>query len=659
MTVEEEEHIEDPIQFCFDVILKEAKLEDRLVKQIFYHMLSAYTNNPLNLAINSPSGEGKNYVLRKVAENFPKEDVMFLTAMSEKALFHRQGTLVMKNDVGEYEPIEDRLEQIDSEIEDKEYEMRFNAHIRNDQKALLKSQIKTLEDEKKDLLKDAKKLIDLSHKILIFLDTPGFRLFDALMSLLSHDNYEVEYEYADATNTGIKTRSNVLRGWPVMIFAQALDFTHYQRYPEIKRRFNITNPKMDKDKYKAAIALIGKKFSYPNYMYESLVVSKSDKEKVREIIRGLKENILNVCDAVEPGNNNVIVPFEEVIINALRSDKAHDMTVAYRLFSYLSLLPVINLEKRPRIVFRKKGDPIAQIMPFATYGDLREAMFLMEHADGVRPYILEWYENVFLKTFREKTEPDSKLFKKDDLRTEDRIALTTQELGEATKEIQDKTLTVKKILQTYLEPLMNEGYIDKQESNINHRNNIYYPLVLHSQSYSLFQIFSDQKRNMEQKNSRQDLVNFTHELTPDYIKARIEKVVSCSSGPDIFCEIFDSGQNSITLNELVEKYYPSISRDRNAENGTLSEEQETEQELNSVRQMEQYYVHSEGKIQEKEQGTSNSSLEGYSCYYCDYETKDMGEYEKHVVIAHHRSAYPNKAEIEKWGLKPQGMNWEK
>jgi hypothetical protein len=110
---------------------------------------------------------------------------------------------------------------------------------------------------------------------------------------------------------------------------------------------------------------------------------------------------------------------------------------------------------------------------------------------------------------------------------------------------------------------------------------------------------------------------------------------------------------------LVEKYYPSISRDRNAENGTLSEEQETEQELNSVRQTEQYYVHSEGKIQEKEQGTSNSSLEGYSCYYCDYETKDMGEYEKHVVIAHHRSAYPNKAEIQKWGLKPQGMNWEK
>jgi hypothetical protein len=91
------------------------------------------------------------------------------------------------------------------------------------------------------------------------------------------------------------------------------------------------------------------------------------------------------------------------------------------------------------------------------------------------------YEKVFLKTFSEKTEPDSKLFKKDDLRTEDRIALTAQELGEPTKEIQDKILTVKKTLQTYLEPLMNEGHIDKQENNINHRNNIYYLLVLDSE----------------------------------------------------------------------------------------------------------------------------------------------------------------------------------
>ena len=94
------------------------------------------------------------------------------------------------------------------------------------------------------------------------------------------------------------------------------------------------------------------------------------------------------------------------------------MTVAYRLFSYLSLLPSINIDKGPRIVFRKKGEPITQVMPFATYDDLKEAMFLMEYVDGVRPYILDWYRNVFLKTFNDKPGPDSKLVKKDDLREE-------------------------------------------------------------------------------------------------------------------------------------------------------------------------------------------------------------------------------------------------
>jgi hypothetical protein len=148
----------NPIQNCIEVFLKEARQEDRLVKQLSYTMLSAYTNNPINLAINAPSGEGKNYVTNKVADSFPKQDVVFLAGMTDKALFHRSGILVIKNDVGEYEPIDDRIAKIDSEIEDKNYQIKriSNKNNDNDQKTLLKSQIKTLEDEKKDLLKNAK-----------------------------------------------------------------------------------------------------------------------------------------------------------------------------------------------------------------------------------------------------------------------------------------------------------------------------------------------------------------------------------------------------------------------------------------------------------------------------------------------------------------------
>jgi hypothetical protein len=56
--------------------LGDAREEGRLVKQIFYTI-----NNPINFAINSPSGEGKSYMLQRVGENFPKEDVIFLAGI--------------------------------------------------------------------------------------------------------------------------------------------------------------------------------------------------------------------------------------------------------------------------------------------------------------------------------------------------------------------------------------------------------------------------------------------------------------------------------------------------------------------------------------------------------------------------------------------------
>ena len=46
-----------------------------------------------------------------------------MTAMTDKALFHRHGTLVIKDENGEYQPIESKIRELDSEIEDKQSEM--------------------------------------------------------------------------------------------------------------------------------------------------------------------------------------------------------------------------------------------------------------------------------------------------------------------------------------------------------------------------------------------------------------------------------------------------------------------------------------------------------------------------------------------------------
>src|SRR5690606_27088901 len=110
-------------------------------------------------------------------------------------------------------------------------------------------------------------------------------IFEALMTLLSHDRYEVEYQFVDSSNkSGLKTRTNVLMGWPSVIFAQAIDYTRHPRYQEIQRRFIITNPRMDYEKYQSAVELIIEKNCSPDFVYQRKIVSDEEKYMAREII---------------------------------------------------------------------------------------------------------------------------------------------------------------------------------------------------------------------------------------------------------------------------------------------------------------------------------------------------------------------------------------
>jgi hypothetical protein len=57
-------------------------------------------------------------------------------------------------------------------------------------------------------------------------------------------------------------------------------------------------------------------------------------------------------------------------------------------------------------------------------------------------------------------------------------------------------------------------------------------------------------------------------------------------------------------------------------------------------------------------GGSRSS---YSCYHCDgFHTGNQDYYENHMARCHFRlPAYPSVADLQRYGLKPQGKSWEK
>ena len=443
------------------------------------------------------------------------------------------------------------MSEIDSQIEDKELEIARTkgSMLREGLKAFIHS----LEEDKKELKKQAKKLIDLSHKVLVFLDSPRPELFNAIMPLLSHDRYEVEYEFVD-TNNGIRTRSNILRGWPAVIFAQAIDYSHYQRYPEIQRRFIITNPKMSTEKYANAVDLICDKFGLPDFAYQAKVVSDLDKEKVREIIKDIKQQILEVCNKVESGKNNVIIPFIDTIKKSLPKQKALDMTTSNRIGGFLSLLPLINIDKRPRLAVKRKNEPsfLSQVIPFALFEDLQDTMHLMEYANGVRPYILEWYNDVFLETYNAKKYEDSKINSRGEELTENRIAVTTKELIDKTFEVQKKKLSTQQILQTYIRPLVNENFIDFAHSEIDKRARIYFP-VSSTKKYS--KLFTSDKMNNFSQQPKMPIEDPT--LYPDkqYIISKIQGVLRYSSDDTLLIEIQNHEGEDTTIEELTNQYY--------------------------------------------------------------------------------------------------------
>jgi hypothetical protein len=544
--------VTDPTDYVLKIALKEAKKEDRLTNQLLITMLSAYSNNPINLLINAPSGVGKNYVINKVSALFPQSDILSLAGMTEKALFHRSGTLVRKNEetAGEYENIEDKVTELESDIEETENEMSQTKD--KNLKSIMKNTLLELKEQKKELLKDAKKLIDLSNKIIIFLDTPPEQLLSGLLPLLSHDKYEVEYEYVD-THNGIKTRNNVLRGWPAVICAQALDYSHSARFPEYQRRFITTNPTMTQEKYNEAINLISIKSSIPDLIYQQNIVSDLEKDKASEIIEGLKEQIQEICSDVQPGKNNVIIPFNDLILQALPKEKASDMTRANRLYTYLSLLPVVNFDKRPRITIVKQGDTRIQTIPIATFDDLQKTNQLMEYSDGVRPFLLEWYYDVFLQAYADKDDRvDSKVNSKGEELKEDRTAVTSQDLVNKHKEKHGETLTAKNLLQSYIYPLLNHGYIDKINSVLDRRAKIYFPIIETKKYINLF--YSQEKNNLSQENDK-IVVNSTIFPSRVYILSVIEPILKYSSEIGYFIKIKNHSGEEITLEQLIDQYF--------------------------------------------------------------------------------------------------------
>ena len=109
---------------------------------------------------------------------------------------------------------------------------------------------KLIVSEIEELYEGAKTLIDLTGKILVFLEPPHKEVWAILKPILSHDSPEIEYPFVNKTDKdGHETKNVVVRGWPACIFCSAKDESKWEMWSEVKSRFLTSSPNMIPQKY--------------------------------------------------------------------------------------------------------------------------------------------------------------------------------------------------------------------------------------------------------------------------------------------------------------------------------------------------------------------------------------------------------------------------
>jgi hypothetical protein len=682
----------DYSEFIIKTIKKTVKQEDSLLRQIFYSALSSYTKEPINLGIIAPTSEGKTYPVIETLNLFPKEDVWLIGSMSTKLLVRQKGVLVDENN----EPIKLAVKELKGQI-------KFTNNREEKEKANNRLQ---------ELYENARTLVDLGDKTLVFLEPPQHDLWNLLKPILSHDSKEIEFPYVDKTERGLIPRRVIVRGWPSCIFCSARDESNWPVWPEIQSRFLITSPNMIPEKYHESNLLIAQRKGLPALVQQKIIVSNEDIRLAKSSILYLKQEIKKLSTDInnyDNNNNPVWIPYLQYLAEVLPSDKGTDTRAIRRIFSFLNIIPLAKANLRTRLVYG------AETLVIADLEDLGEVLHITQNLSGMPAYKMKFFNEIFYPLYEaNKNQP-----------------LTTKKLCEYYRTKYGKAIDSDSMKKKYLNELRNNGIIGEEDSPDDRREKNFTPLVEPSSTtyfqekdtrYSNELEISNYKKEGVFDNSLQysriTLSKNCRNIPKDWLILEILSLAKYRFDLDHFdgCladflnqsmemkfidrdikrrisvrEFIEDYEKTSTLNRYFRKagfrsYYsdifgnmkflgnldnesceklsqkgnilqfdnPATSKYSNEENidpihNTLPEELERP---NAPLQMPSHPSH-----------PSPTKFRGlFKCYHpgCDFQTSDEKEYERHGALKHLENPllYPSRYELKKYGLTPQGKKWE-
>lgn len=303
--------------------------ENKLVT--FLCCLSAFTeNSQFNISFNAPSSTGKSYIPIEIAHLFPKEDIEEIGYATPTSFFH---------DLGKFDK------------ERKGYEM------------------------------------DLSRKIMIFLDQPHTMLLERLRPLLSHDEKEMHLKITDKTEKGgLKTKNVFIKGFPAVIFCSAgLKIDEQEG-----TRFMLLSPQTSQEKLRESIQEKIKRET-DNSTYSLSLENNIDRKILKERIIAIRDEHISEIKIINPEM------IEEIFLNKRPILKPRHQRDIGRLISLIKMFALLNLWFRER-----EGEII-----IANEQDIREAVKIWDKVYesqeyNLPPYIYDFYREIIVPAHKDK-----------------------------------------------------------------------------------------------------------------------------------------------------------------------------------------------------------------------------------------------------------------
>ncbi|MEM2882462.1 MAG: hypothetical protein QXL35_04395 [Candidatus Bathyarchaeia archaeon] len=259
-----------------NAILATTVKRDEAAKLItFLGMLLAQTEeDQYNIAFQAESSTGKSYIPLEIAAYFPEAEKRIYAGASPTSFFH---------EVGEWRDLSRLAEEMD-------LTGLFDAE--------------ELADQRRRAI-----LVDLEHKILIFLDQPHWMLMERLRPLLSHDRRLLRYSITDKTEKGgLRTKTVIIRGYPAAIFAT----TKPTQEDQERTRMWLLSPEAGQGKLRESLELLGMRIAHREAFREWL--------EGHPMRRWLMERIRLIRGS---GIRDVIIPGWQRILERYRRDRPH------------------------------------------------------------------------------------------------------------------------------------------------------------------------------------------------------------------------------------------------------------------------------------------------------------------------------------------------